>query len=85
MFLGHYAVGLVAKPLTPRLSLGALFLAGQLLDLIWPALVLSGIESVAVAPGATLVTPLDFISYLILIAWLWRFSGLPSRVWSPLP
>jgi hypothetical protein len=30
MFLGHYAVGLAAKPLTPRLSLGALFLAVQL-------------------------------------------------------
>jgi hypothetical protein len=63
MFLGHYAVGLAAKPLTPRLSLGALFLVVQLLDLIWPALVLSGIESVAVAPRGN---PRDSLGFYLL-------------------
>jgi len=44
-------------------SLGTLFLACQLLDLVWPLLVLLGIEVVEVAPGITAVTPLDFTFY----------------------
>jgi hypothetical protein len=63
MFIGHFAVGLAAKRASPRISLGSLFLAAQLLDLIWPALVLAGVERVRVEPGATAVTPLDFEYY----------------------
>ena len=63
MFLGHFAVGLAAKRLAPTVSLGTLFLAAQLADLVWPVLVLLGIERVEVAPGATAVTPLRFVHY----------------------
>lgn len=63
MFIGHFAVALAAKRATPVVSLGWLFLACQLADLIWPTLVLRGIEHVAVDPGNTAFTPLDFISY----------------------
>ncbi len=45
------------------MSLGTLFLACQLLDLVWPLLVLLGIEVVEIAPGITAVTPLDFTFY----------------------
>ena len=45
------------------MSLGTLFLACQLLNLVWPLLVLLGIEVVEVAPGITAVTPLDFTFY----------------------
>lgn len=63
MFIGHFAVGLAAKRVAPRASLGTLFLAAQFLDLLWPTFVLLGIETVKIAPGITAVTPLDFTSY----------------------
>lgn len=63
MFIGHCAVALAAKRAAPRISLGTLFLAAQLADLIWPTLVLLSIEVVGVRPGTTAVTPLDFIHY----------------------
>lgn len=63
MFIGHFAVGLAAKKVSPKLSLGVLFVACQLLDLIWPVLVLTGIERVSVDHSATVVTPLDFSHY----------------------
>ena len=63
MFIGHFAVGLGAKAIAPRASLGSLFLAAQFIDLVWPALLLLGIERVRIDPGATRVTPLDFEHY----------------------
>jgi hypothetical protein len=63
MFLGHFAVAFAAKRAAPSLPLGTLFLAAQLADLLWPTLVLLGIESFVVRPGITAVTPLDFIHY----------------------
>ena len=63
MFIGHFAVALGAKRVAPAVSLGTLFLAAQLADLLWPNFVLLGIERVEVAPGITAVTPLDFVSY----------------------
>ncbi len=63
MFVGHFAVAFGAKRLAPALSLGTLFLAAQLADLIWPVLVLAGVEQLVVAPGVTVVTPLDFVHY----------------------
>ena len=44
MFIGHFAMGFGAKKFAPQVSLGILFLACQLADLIWPNLVLLGIE-----------------------------------------
>jgi hypothetical protein len=44
-------------------SLGTLFLAAQFLDLLWPALLLLGVERVRIVPGATAVTPLVFEHY----------------------
>jgi membrane-bound metal-dependent hydrolase YbcI (DUF457 family) len=63
MFLGHFAVGFGAKQLAPRASLGTLFLAAQFIDLLWPSLVLLGVERVRIAPGITAVVPLDFEHY----------------------
>ncbi len=65
MFIGHFGVGFGAKSLAPRVSLGTLFLAAQFLDLLWPTLLLLGVERVAIAPGATAVTPLLFEHYPI--------------------
>jgi hypothetical protein len=63
MFIGHFAIAFGAKRVAPAVSLGTMFLAAQLADLLWPNLVLLGIERVEVAPGITAVTPLDFVSY----------------------
>jgi len=63
MFLGHFGLGFGAKKAVPEVSLGALFLACQFADLLWPTLLLLGLERVEVQPGATLMTPLDFVSY----------------------
>jgi len=65
MFIGHYAVALAAKKAAPRTSLGTLFMAAQFVDLLWPALLLLGLEHVRVDPGNTAVTPLDFYDYPI--------------------
>ena len=63
MFVGHFAVALAAKRAAPGVSLGTLLLAAQLADLVWPNLVLLGIERFEVRPGITAVTPLDFLHY----------------------
>lgn len=63
MFIGHFAVSLAAKRVEPRVSLGALFLSAQLADLVWPNLLLVGLERVEIDPGNTAFTPLAFTSY----------------------
>jgi len=63
MFLGHLALGFAAKRITPRVSLAMLLLAALWADALWPVLVALGIEQVAIEPGNTTFTPLNFISY----------------------
>jgi hypothetical protein len=82
VFIGHFAVAFAAKRIAPAVSLGTLFLAAQLADLIWPMLVFCGIEIVAIQPGITAMTPLDFIHYpyshslLALAAWSALLGGV---------
>ena len=76
MFLGHFGIGFGAKAAAPRVSLGTLFLAAQFVDLLWPTLLLIGLEKVVIAPGNTRVTPLDFTDYPI------THSLLLSLVWA---
>ena len=76
MFLGHYAVGLASKKVAPTLSLGTLFIAGQLVDLLWPIFLLLGLEHVRLDPGNTVVTSLDFYDYPL------SHSLLASILWS---
>jgi hypothetical protein len=82
MFLGHFGVAFAAKRVAPRLSLGTAVLAVQWADLIWPLFVLLGIEQVAIRPGVTVVTPLDFVYYpyshslLADAIWAALFAGL---------
>jgi membrane-bound metal-dependent hydrolase YbcI (DUF457 family) len=63
VFLGHFAAGLAASRAEPRLPLGTAFLAAQLPDVLWPYLLVAGVEEVAIVPGDTVVTPLRFVSY----------------------
>lgn len=52
MFIGHYALGLAAKRAAPRTSLGNLFIAPTLADLLWPIFLLLGVEHVHAVPNA---------------------------------
>jgi len=63
LFLGHFATAYAAKRVAPRASLGTLFAAAQLPDLVWPWLVVAGVEGATIAPGDTAFTPLRFDNY----------------------
>ena len=82
MFIGHFGVALAAKKIAPRTSLGTLVMAAQFVDLLWPVFLLLGIERVIIAPGTTVVTPLDFVSYpfshslLADFGWACLFAGI---------
>jgi hypothetical protein len=65
MFIGHFAVGLAAKKVAPKVSLGTLILSAQLLDLLWPVFLLLGLEHVRINVGDTAFTPLDLYDYPI--------------------
>jgi hypothetical protein len=65
MFLGHYGIAFALKRAEPKLSLGTLFLAVQLADLLWGIFLLLGWERVRIDPGYTAVTPLQFLEYPI--------------------
>ena len=63
MFIGHNAVAFAAKRIAPRTSLGVLMAAVMLVDLIWPILLILGVEHVRIQRGATRMTPLVFTDY----------------------
>lgn len=75
MFIGHYAVALAAKRAAPRTSLGTLFAAAQLADMLWPVFLLLGWERASIVPGPNpfLTLSLDSIpishSLATLVGW----------------
>jgi hypothetical protein len=75
MILGHYGAALAAKRISRRTSLGTLIFAAQWADLLWPVLLIAGVEHVSVVPGHTAVNPLNFVAYpwshslLMLVLW----------------
>jgi hypothetical protein len=81
MFLGHYAVALAAKRAAPATSLGTLFLASVFVDLLWPLLLLAGVERARVDPGIRGLSPLVFEHYpvshslLMVCAWALLAGG----------
>ena len=76
MFIGHFAVAFAAKRVAPRASLGTMVLAAAFLDVVWPVLVLLGIERFRIVPGFTANNPFDFTYYP------WSHSLLMTLVWS---
>jgi hypothetical protein len=63
MFIGHFGIGFGAKATAPKVSLGTLFLAAQFIDLVWPTLLLLGIERVNIRTDGSQYPPLDFVYY----------------------
>ena len=85
MFIGHFAAGLALKKAAPAVSLGTLFLAAQFLDLLWPTLLLCGVEHVEIAPGSP-GPPLRFSHYPIshslalVVGWAVLFGAIHYAV-----
>jgi len=64
MFLGHYGVAFALKRAEPKLSLGTLFVAVQLADLLWGVFILLGWEHANLV-SSTPNTPIEFVDYPI--------------------
>jgi membrane-bound metal-dependent hydrolase YbcI (DUF457 family) len=75
MFIGHFAVGFASKRIAPRTSLALLLAAPLLADIIWPVLVLAGVEQVRITGGPNPFLTLTFDSYP------WSHSLLMLTVW----
>jgi len=64
VFLGHYGLAFALKRAEPKLSLGTLFIAVQLADLLWGIFLLLGWEHVFLNPENRAM-PLEFTDYPI--------------------
>ncbi|MCB2378840.1 metal-dependent hydrolase [Hymenobacter sp. BT635] len=73
MFIGHYGLAFGAKATKPQLSLGLLFMAVQLADLLWPTLLLLGLERVELQPSAGQAITFSHypISHSLLMSVVW--------------
>ena len=89
MFVGHYGFSYGLKKLEPTVPLWVLFLAVQLLDLIWAPLVLLGVEKVRIIRHFTASNDLDLyfmpLTHGLLTALWWSavayvvYRGLDRR------
>jgi membrane-bound metal-dependent hydrolase YbcI (DUF457 family) len=75
MLVGHFAVGLGAKPIAPKVSVGTLMLAAVVADLLFWVFVLLGFEHVRIQPGITATNALDLydipLSHSLLMDGVW--------------
>lgn len=70
MFFGHIAVGLAAKPVAPKASLGALLLSATVIDTLCGVFVITGIEAVD-ASGTSSIPR----SHGLFMAMVWTIAG----------
>jgi hypothetical protein len=79
VFVGHYGVSFAAKRAERSIPLWVLFLAVQLLDVVWAPLILLGVEKVRIVPGITASNPLDLYympyTHSLVAAVLWSVAG----------
>lgn len=59
MFIGHFAPALVAAARPGAAGLGTLFVAAQLVDIGFAALLIPGIEAMRIEPGITAMNAMD--------------------------
>jgi len=63
VFIGHFAVAFATKKVAPKASLGTLVIAAAFPDVVWPVLVLLGVERFRIVPGFTAINPFEFVYY----------------------
>ncbi|MGI4751621.1 MAG: metal-dependent hydrolase [Janthinobacterium lividum] len=75
MFIGHFGLSFAAKKVAPQVGLGTLFIATQFADLLWPFLLVLGVEKVAIVPGYTKTNAFDFLffpyTHSLLMGFAW--------------
>ena len=75
MFIGHFAPAFVAAARPRAAGLGTLFVAAQLVDIGFAALLVPGIEAMRIVPGITAMNPMDLyhmpFTHSLLGALLW--------------
>ena len=82
MFIGHFAPALVAAARPRAAGLGTLFVAAQIVDIGFAALLIPGVEAMRIVPGITAMNPMDLYhmpyTHSLLGALLWGavFGGL---------
>lgn len=59
MFIGHFAPALIVAARPKAAGLGTLFVAAQLVDIGFAALLVPGIEAMRIVPGITAMNPMD--------------------------
>ena len=84
MFIGHFAPALVAAARPRAAGLGTLFVAAQLVDIGFAALLIPGLEAMRIVPGITAMNPMDLYhmpyTHSLLGALIW--AGIfGSLVW----
>jgi hypothetical protein len=87
MFVGHYGVSFAAKALDRRIPLWLLFLAAQLLDILWCIFIYLELEKARVVPGITKSFPLDLYynpyTHSLVTAFGWGvLVAIGYRYWS---
>ena len=84
MFIGHFAPALVAATHPRAPNLGTLFVAAQLVDWGFFALLLTGAEKMRVVPGITAMNPMDLYhmpyTHSLLGSAVWA-AGFAALVW----
>jgi hypothetical protein len=70
MFFGHIAVGLAAKPLAPKASLGALLLSATAIDTLSGVFAITGIEMIDAAGNSSIPW-----SHGLFMAVIWSIAG----------
>jgi len=76
MFVGHYGPAFAAKAARRPPSLGAAFLAVQLVDIAWAGFILTGVEHARIVPGFLALSSLD------LYDMPWTHSLPGAAAWS---
>ena len=80
MFIGHYGVSFAIKAIDRSIPLWILFIAVQLVDVLWGVFVLTGIEKVRIVPGITATNPLDLYympyTHSLVGALFWSVFGV---------
>jgi len=78
MFIGHFAPALIAAARPRAAELGTLFVAAQLVDIGFAALLIPGIEAMRIVPGITAMNPMDLhhmpYTHSLLGALIWAMT-----------